>query len=50
MAALITIAIVSFILLTGFRIAQQYERALVFRFGRYIDTRGRASSGSFRLV
>jgi len=26
--------------LTGFRIAQQYERALVFRFGRFIDIRG----------
>jgi regulator of protease activity HflC (stomatin/prohibitin superfamily) len=40
MAALIVIAIVVVILLTGFRIAQQYQRALVFRFGRYIDTRG----------
>jgi regulator of protease activity HflC (stomatin/prohibitin superfamily) len=26
--------------LTGFRIAQQYERALVFRFGRYTGLRG----------
>lgn len=26
--------------LTGFRIAQQYERALIFRFGRFIDIRG----------
>lgn len=25
---------------SGIRIAQQYERGLVFRFGRYIDTRG----------
>ena len=32
--------IVGFIALTGFRVAQQYERALVFRFGRYVDTRG----------
>ena len=40
MAALIVIAIVVVILLTGFRIAQQYQRALVFRFGRYIDIRG----------
>jgi regulator of protease activity HflC (stomatin/prohibitin superfamily) len=40
MAALIVIAIVIVILLTGFRIAQQYQRALVFRFGRYIDIRG----------
>jgi regulator of protease activity HflC (stomatin/prohibitin superfamily) len=28
------------IALSGFRIAQQYERALVFRFGRYVDQRG----------
>jgi regulator of protease activity HflC (stomatin/prohibitin superfamily) len=40
MAALIVIAIIVVILLTGFRIAQQYQRALVFRFGRYIDIRG----------
>lgn len=40
MAALIVIAIVIVVLLTGFRIAQQYQRALVFRFGRYIDIRG----------
>jgi regulator of protease activity HflC (stomatin/prohibitin superfamily) len=26
--------------LTGFRVAQQYERALVFRFGRYMAMRG----------
>jgi regulator of protease activity HflC (stomatin/prohibitin superfamily) len=36
----IVVLIVGFLLLTGFRVAQQYERALVFRFGRYIDTRG----------
>jgi regulator of protease activity HflC (stomatin/prohibitin superfamily) len=36
----IVLGIVVFILLTGFRVAQQYEKALVFRFGRYIDTRG----------
>ncbi|HVV66129.1 MAG TPA: slipin family protein [Rhizomicrobium sp.] len=29
-----------FVALTGFRVAQQYERALVFRFGRYMLTRG----------
>ncbi|MGN6514765.1 MAG: slipin family protein [Rhizomicrobium sp.] len=40
MAGLIIVLIVAFVLLTGFRIAQQYERALVFRFGRYIATRG----------
>ena len=37
---LVVLAIVGFVLLTGFRIAQQYERALVFRFGRYIGVRG----------
>ncbi len=36
----ILIAAVVFLLLTGFRVAQQYERALVFRFGRYIGLRG----------
>jgi regulator of protease activity HflC (stomatin/prohibitin superfamily) len=36
--ALIVIAVL--IVLSGFRVAQQYERALVFRFGRYMDTRG----------
>src|SRR6201996_9188870 len=41
MAAFVTVlAIVGFFALTGFRVAQQYERALVFRFGRYRDTRG----------
>ena len=34
------VLIAGFIGLTGFRVAQQYERALVFRFGRYLDTRG----------
>ncbi|MBV8977536.1 MAG: slipin family protein [Alphaproteobacteria bacterium] len=37
---LILIAVVIFIAITGFRVAQQYERALVFRFGRYTGTRG----------
>src|SRR6185437_3945194 len=36
----IVIAVVFFILLTGFRIAQQYQRALVFSFGRYAGIRG----------
>lgn len=40
MAGLIAVLVIAFILLTGFRIAQQYERALVFRFGRYIATKG----------
>ncbi|MDE2181649.1 MAG: slipin family protein [Alphaproteobacteria bacterium] len=37
---LIVVAIVLFVVITGFRIAQQYERALVFRFGRYMHSRG----------
>ena len=37
---LIVIGVIGFLLLTGFRIAQQYEKALVFRFGRYTGTRG----------
>jgi regulator of protease activity HflC (stomatin/prohibitin superfamily) len=37
---LIVFAILFFIGVSGFRVAQQYERALVFRFGRYTGTRG----------
>jgi len=37
---LIFVAASGFLLLTGFRVAQQYERALVFRFGRYTGMRG----------
>jgi regulator of protease activity HflC (stomatin/prohibitin superfamily) len=37
---LILVLVLVVIGLSGFRIARQYERALVFRFGRYIDTRG----------
>jgi len=40
MAFLVVLGIIALLLLTGFRIAQQYERALVFRFGRYIGIRG----------
>jgi regulator of protease activity HflC (stomatin/prohibitin superfamily) len=36
----VVVLCVGFLALTGFRVAQQYERALVFRFGRYLDTRG----------
>ena len=39
-AMLIVVLVIAFILLSGFRVAQQYERALVFRFGRFIDIRG----------
>jgi regulator of protease activity HflC (stomatin/prohibitin superfamily) len=41
MSALLIVLFVLFVIaLTSFRIAQQYERALVFRFGRYIAMRG----------
>jgi regulator of protease activity HflC (stomatin/prohibitin superfamily) len=40
MAGIIVIVIAVLILLSGFRVAQQYERALVFRFGRYMGLRG----------
>ena len=40
-AFLLGLLIVAVIIaLTGFRVAQQYERGLVFRFGRFIDIRG----------
>ena len=39
-AYLIVVLVIAFILLSGFRIAQQYERGLVFRFGRYMYIRG----------
>ncbi|HWD49103.1 MAG TPA: slipin family protein [Rhizomicrobium sp.] len=38
--ALIVVIIVAVILISGFRVAQQYERALVFRFGRFLGLRG----------
>lgn len=37
---LVVVLVVFFVLLTGFRVAQQYERALVFRFGRFTGLRG----------
>jgi regulator of protease activity HflC (stomatin/prohibitin superfamily) len=41
MTSTIIAAVVIFVLfITGFRIAQQYERALVFRFGRFMNLRG----------
>ncbi|MFL5240465.1 MAG: slipin family protein [Rhizomicrobium sp.] len=40
MVGLVVIGVIFFILLTGFRIAQQYQRALVFRFGSYRGIRG----------
>ena len=39
-AFMIVVLVIAFILLSGFRIAQQYERGLVFRFGRYMYIRG----------
>ncbi|MBV8799923.1 MAG: slipin family protein [Alphaproteobacteria bacterium] len=40
MVWLVVIGVIVLILLSGFRIAQQYQRALIFRFGRYVATRG----------
>jgi regulator of protease activity HflC (stomatin/prohibitin superfamily) len=37
---LIVVGVVAFALLSGFRVAQQYQRALIFRFGRYTGARG----------
>jgi len=40
MVGIIVIVIVALLVLSGFRVAQQYERALVFRFGRFMGLRG----------
>ena len=37
---IIVVAAVALIALTGFRIAQEYERGVVFRLGRHVGTRG----------
>jgi len=34
------LAILAVIIIAGFRIAQEYERAIVFRLGRYSSTKG----------
>ena len=48
MPILATIGLIIFIVvISGFRVAQQYERALIFRFGRYTDTRGQVQG--FRI-
>jgi regulator of protease activity HflC (stomatin/prohibitin superfamily) len=40
MVGIIVIVIAVLLVLSGFRVAQQYERALVFRFGRFMGLRG----------
>src|SRR5215470_18048179 len=40
MATQIVIAVLVLVLLTGLRIAQEYQRGVVFRLGRYIALRG----------
>ncbi len=40
MVGIIVVIIAVLLVLSGFRVAQQYERALVFRFGRYMGLRG----------
>ncbi len=37
---IVTVVVLFVLLVSGFRIAQQYERAVVFRFGRFTGTRG----------
>jgi regulator of protease activity HflC (stomatin/prohibitin superfamily) len=41
------IALLALIALSGIRVAQEYERAVVFRLGRYRETRG---PGLFYLI
>jgi regulator of protease activity HflC (stomatin/prohibitin superfamily) len=40
MTAQIAIGILAFVLLTGLRIAQEYQRGVVFRLGRFTGLRG----------
>jgi regulator of protease activity HflC (stomatin/prohibitin superfamily) len=40
MTLLVIVAVIAAILISGFRIAQEYERGVVFRLGRYLDLRG----------
>src|SRR5215813_5416263 len=40
MTPLIAAGVVVFVLLTGLRIAQEYQRGVVFRLGRYVGLRG----------
>ena len=41
------IALLALIALSGIRVAQEYERSVVFRLGRYVGTRG---PGLFYLI
>ncbi len=38
--ALIVVIVLAVIVISGFRVAQQYERSLVFRFGRFLGLKG----------
>lgn len=40
LGAVIVIAVILLIILSGLRVAQEYERGVVFRLGRFIGTRG----------
>src|SRR5579862_7515362 len=40
MNTLITVAILAFVVLSGLRIAQEYQRGVVFRLGRFSGLRG----------
>ena len=39
-AAVVVIVVVILVMVSGFRIAQEYERGVVFRLGRFVGTRG----------
>jgi regulator of protease activity HflC (stomatin/prohibitin superfamily) len=45
MISTVVAVVVPLILVSGFRIAREYERAVVFRLGRYTGLRGPACSG-----
>jgi regulator of protease activity HflC (stomatin/prohibitin superfamily) len=47
MPALLIIAFITAILLSGIRIAQEYQRGVVFRLGRYTGLQDPGCTGSF---
>ena len=44
----IAVIVLAVIGVSGFRVAQEYQRGVVFRLGRYVGLRGPACTGSFR--
>ena len=47
---LIAVAVIVVLGLSGLRIAQEYQRGVVFRLGRYVGLRGPGCTGSFRSI